>query len=598
MRLFRITCWTAVFFAVCSGLSSPVRAESKKKIRVEHIIFKGNSVFGESKLSEVMVTRSSRFLRPRYYHEENLSEDLKSLELFYHQHGYLEAAIIDYKVETDSTTYKATIRITLSEGEQTQIEGVSILGNIVFSDSLLADKTSIRAGQPYRQKRIDDSTEALLVYYAEYGYLDTEVTPDIRVDTETHRALIDYYISEKSQYRIDDIQIQGLEKTRETIVMRELLFRPNEVINYSHLLTSQRNIYLTGLFQSVFIRPHAPSGGDSTKKDIQVIVKESMTGEFNVAGGYGLVDKVRGKIEIFNNNVRGTALKLGLTGNVSFVQNSVESSFTDPWTFGKPLRTDINLLVEKKVEPGYNLARIGGKITMGRMFRKNNLTATYRHEQGKLSNIKGTDIPEKLTSNTRSIKLAFSHDTRDNLFNSSRGLFFEASTEAGAYVTSQTRLFYRYNTMIKYFYPIGQKTVIATSAELGLFDAEGGLDAIPLYDRLYAGGPNVLRGFSYEKVGPLDKKRVPVGGKLKFVWNLCEIRRILYKMVGGVVFIDIGNVWTNPRDVSIQDLRVSPGLGLRINTPIGQGRLDYGFNIDRQAHESPSQVYFSMGQAF
>jgi len=201
-------------------------------------------------------------------------------------------------------------------------------------------------------------------------------------------------------------------------------------------------------------------------------------------------------------------------------------------------------------------------------------------------------------SNTRSVKVMFNRDTRDNLFDATKGFYLEASSEFGGFFTAKTRKFIRFNGQFKYFYPFNSLTIIGTSVELGIMDADGGLSYIPLHERFYTGGPNSMRGFEYEKLGPLDKKRIPIGGKIKFVWNLIEVRRTIYKMIGGVFFIDIGNVWLTSRDMGLRDVRFAIGLGLRVNTPIGLGRLDYGFNVDRQKHEPRGQLYFSMGQAF
>ncbi|MBN1292057.1 MAG: outer membrane protein assembly factor BamA [Candidatus Latescibacteria bacterium] len=576
----------------------PVCAQSGKKFKVKSISFTGNEAFSKNRLSRVMITRKSGFLSKYYYNEGIFRDDLKALQLLYNQNGYFDANITDYEVLADSARSVTDIEITISEGVLTHIEGVSVLGNFVFSDSLLFEKISVHADEPFRQNKIDASTVNLLTFYADNGYLDAEVQPDIRVNSETNRALVDFNIREKSQFTIGEIYVNGLEKTRRNVVDRELLFTSGEVINYSLLLKSQRNIYLTGLFQSVFIRPYISTHGDSTRKDIHVDIKENMSGEFNVALGYGAVDKARGKMEIYNNNLHGTANKLGLSGKISYVERTIESSFTNPWTFGTPVRTDINFLQERRDEPGYLLNRIGGKLIIGRKLNNNNITLTYRHERSKLSNVQIEDIPDNLKSNTRSIKLSFIRDTRDNLFNSTKGLYFETSSELGVFYTAGSTQFYRLGSQIKYFYPVQTKTVFATSAEVGFIEAQDGLLSIPLHERFYAGGPNSVRGFEYEKVGPLDSNRVPTGGSFRLVWNPLEIRRMLYKMIGGVVFVDVGNVWEKPEDVSLSDLRYGTGFGLRVNTPIGLGRVDYGFNLDSRKDEPGGQFYFSMGQAF
>ena len=129
-------------------------------------------------------------------------------------------------------------------------------------------------------------------------------------------------------------------------------------------------------------------------------------------------------------------------------------------------------------------------------------------------------------------------------------------------------------------------------------DSPDGLERIPLHERFYAGGPNSLRAFDYQKAGPLDEKRVPTGGRLLIVWSIIEIRRSLYKMIGGAVFVDAGNVWTKPEMFKFRGLRAALGFGLRVNTPIGLARLDYGINLDRRTGEPRAKLYFSMGQAF
>ncbi|MBN2287831.1 MAG: BamA/TamA family outer membrane protein, partial [Candidatus Glassbacteria bacterium] len=237
---------------------------------------------------------------------------------------------------------------------------------------------------------------------------------------------------------------------------------------YSKLLESQRKIYLTGLFQSVFIRPQPSARGDSTQKDILVELKENMSGEFNVALGYGSIEKAIGRLEVYNNNLGGTARKLGFNAEMSFINRLLGVSFSEPWTFGTPWRTDLNLTVEYKEEPGYNLDRAGGQITLGRKFDEQlNFTVTYRHEDVRLSDVQVAEIPGELSSNTRSFKFSIIYDTRDNLFNASRGTYAELSDEVGIFFADQNSLFNRLSGKYKYFLPMSDATTLATGLELG-----------------------------------------------------------------------------------------------------------------------------------
>lgn len=236
---------------------------------------------------------------------------------------------------------------------------------------------------------------------------------------------------------------------------------------------------------------------------------------------------------------------------------------------------------------------------IGRQFlKRSNVTLTYRRERVNLSDIQVRAIPDEMKTDTNGLKLSLIYDSRDNLFNSTRGAYFEWSNEVGRFFSITTRSFLRSIFRFKYFHSFSRSTVLGTSFELGWMDARGGIRSIPLHERFYAGGPNVLRGFEYQKIGPLDENRTPVGGRLKCIWNLFELRRTVYKMIGCTVFTDIGSVWHDPDQIRMNDVRISPGVGIRVNTPIGLARLDLGFNTHQRTGESSTKLYFSMGQAF
>jgi outer membrane protein insertion porin family len=354
---------------------------------------------------------------------------------------------------------------------------------------------------------------------------------------------------------------------------------------------------MTGLFQSAFVRPVPTESGDSTKKDIRIELKENPSIELNVSAGYGSVERLRGKVEVFNKNVWGSACKVGLVATMSFIRRGVEGSFTEPWTFGTPWQTDLTLGTEYKEEPGYHLNQMGGRLTVGRSFlQRSGIMARFRLQQGKMSAVKVQQIPGDVKTDIRSFELILTYDSRDNLFNAARGVYAEWRGELGGSFAERVNGFVRLNARFKYFYSLSPGTVFAGAVDIGWMESQGGLAEIPLPERFYAGGPNSVRGFEYQKLGPVDAHRTPLGGRLKCVWNVIEIRQNIYKMFGGAVFLDVGNVWSNPQSFRIRELRFSPGVGLRLNTPIGVCRMDLGLNLNRRPGEPRFLWLFSMGQ--
>ena len=584
---------------LCLCTATALSAKKVEKLRVKSVHFEGNQDLSERQLRKVMLSRPSAFLNPVYYNSDIFLDDLKNIELFYRQNGYLEAQISDYHIQTDSTRRRIDITIKIAEGELTRIEGVEIFGNKIFSDKELLEKINIKTNDPFKRKSIEAANLALLRLYADRGYINAEIAPDIRINSELHKALINFNIQENTQFTIGQIQPIGIEKTKSTILFRELQFKSGDIINYSRLLSSQRKLYLTGLFQSVFIRPQFPASGDSAKKDIIIDVKENESIEFNVSLGYGTIEKIRSKLEVTNINWKGTARKIGINTKISFIGWGIEALFTEPWTFNTPWRTDMTITAEHREEPGYDFSRIKEQIIAGRVFQKwHKVNLTYHHELTSFSNIRVAEIPEQLNINLQILKLSLIYDTRDNLFNPKKGIYSELGNEFGSSFSAKLKNFFRCTGKVKYFCSLTPSSVLATSLDIGWIYIADGIHSIPLHERFYTGGPNSLRGFEYQRVGPLDIKRLPLGGRIKLVWNVLEVRQKLYKMVEGSLFFDTGNVWSKMSDVSLKSIRFSPGIGFRLDTPIGLVRIDYGINIVSKEGEEKGKLYFGIGQAF
>ena len=594
-----IVCKIHILFFICALCTTAMAIEKPVKLKVIDLSFEGNAAFSEPKLLRTMITRPSGFLSPVYYYENIYNDDLNSLLSFYRRNGYLEARIIDQRVEIDSLRRQVQIQIKIEEGQVTNVDGISLFGNQHFNETQLMKLVKLKIGDPLQHDKIQDTRLRILTHYANNGFLDAEVSPEIKINYEAHRAYVDLMIVERAQFTIDQIVIIGLEKTKPGIVRRELLFKPDQIIKYSQLLQSQRKLYLTGLFQSVFIHPKPAASGDTTRKDIAIMIKENYTGEFNVTLGYGSIEKLRSRIEIFNTNLKGTARKIGLTTTLNFIHQGIEASFTEPWFLGKPWRFDANFRRSFFDEPGYDLDQLGGKFTIGRtFFERSNISVIYRYENNRLKNIRTTEIPDQFRSNLRTLKLTTIFDNRDNMFNTTRGVYLEWGNEMAGSFLSGTDTFVRTLGRAKYFRRLSDKTVFASSLEFGWMKKFGKSKEIPLNERFYTGGPNSIRGFPYRSVGPLDINRVEVGGNFKLVMNLCEIRRPIYKMFGGALFFDAGNVWRSFRTIHFSDIRIAPGLGLRIDTPIGIVRFDYGVNVFPRPGESVGAFFVSIGQAF
>lgn len=581
------------------SLGKAESAEVAPKPKVKQVTFSGNITYEASRLEGLMLTRRSVFLASHRLHPEIFKDDLETLMAFYRQNGFLQARIVDTLIQIDSLKNRAFISIHLEEGPRTFIEGVTVFGNSLFADSVLLRYVGLKKGDPLRRPVIEDAVVALLSLYAENGCLDASITPKVQVNDSTHLALVDFVLVEGMRSLVGDINISGAEKTHPNVILRELRFAQGDTIKYSELIDSQRRLYLTGLFEGVFVRPVPAERGGSAGREVRIEVKEKPSGEFSFSIGYGTIEKIRGRIDLATLNLSGTARKAGIGLEANLIKQGLSISFSEPWTLGTRWKTDLLLTGQLRQEPAYHAEILGGKLTLGRKLgRQTNISLSYRLENTNLSKIDLTAPVEEMDPRIRSLTLAFTHDTRDNLFDPSRGWYANWSNELAGSFLHGSNAFTKSVLTLKRFHPLGRHAVIGSALEVGWMEAFGESDEVPINERFYTGGPTSLRGFGYQMVGPLDDNREPRGGRFKLVWNLVELRRSIYRMFGVVGFVEFGNVWEKPLDARISDLRVDSGIGFRVNSPLGILRLDYGFNMDRRADEPGTKLFFSMGQSF
>ncbi|MEE9193299.1 MAG: BamA/TamA family outer membrane protein, partial [Thermodesulfobacteriota bacterium] len=141
--------------------------------------------------------------------------------------------------------------------------------------------------------------------------------------------------------------------------------------------------------------------------------------------------------------------------------------------------------------------------------------------------------------------------------------------------------------------------VIAKRLQFGMlypFGSTGEFD-VPIFKRFFAGGSNSVRGFPFQKLGPLDSNEDPLGGNSLLVGNL-EVRFPFYADLGGVVFLDYGNVFPDSFSYPLDKLKYAVGTGIRYNTIIGPLRLDFGYALNPNPDLNRFQVWLSVGQAF
>jgi len=193
-----------------------------------------------------------------------------------------------------------------------------------------------------------------------------------------------------------------------------------------------------------------------------------------------------------------------------------------------------------------------------------------------------------------------SRDTRDNVFNPTKGLYLEGGVDVAGGPFAGDKDFYRLTGKGSYNIPLKYDSVLEFRLRTGVMNDYGDSDYVPIFERFFAGGSRTIRGYDERGVGPLDPgTNDPVGGESMVVGNV-ELTIPLLEFMKLAAFYDTGNVWKDMEDFGTTNLKSGVGLGLRFKTPIGPINLDYGYPLDDEPGEESrsGKFYFSVSRGF
>ena len=578
------------FILVLGIREEPNAAE--EGIRIDEISIEGNEHIADGRLKGVMYTRESRWWNKARFSMDLFRDDLHSVTAYYNNHGYLDARVASWDTtHLESNRLRITIRI--NEGPQSVIDSLKFSGNTILTDRDLQKMVTLARGDPFSQQKMIDSNWKIVNAYAERGFLDARVQPNIEIAGIQVR--LTYQINEGLPTYIDTFQIAGNQKTKDRVILRELEIQRGDLLTRSRLVQSRRNLYRTGLFNSVSIQV----GGDTLQRKYRPVhlrVDEAKSGEFNFGIGYGSRELVRLSAEIRQGNLNGTGQQLGLRTKFSFREIEIEGAYSVPYFLLPGMELDNTIYYRQETEDIYVLNRVGGEIELGKRFTDiSRISTTLKVENNYFATYDLRAVKDTIDSRLRTLRLTFTRDTRENLFNATTGSFFQWKAEMTGGFLAGTDRFIR--SVIDYtrFLPATDWVHFAFQHKTGIIELYGNQTEIPVYERFYAGGDQSIRGFEDRAVSPrIDGKSV--GGQMISILR-GEARIPVYKDFHAALFLDTGNVWEQVEQFNTGDFRTGTGFGIRYNSPLGVIRADLGFKLFPEPNEDKYNIHLTVGQA-
>ncbi len=529
-----------------------------------------------------------------------LQEDRQRIVSYYQDHGYLEVKVGEPEVAVDDTARTVRVTIPLTEGLQFRLGAIAQQGDDFLTLDEIKRLIGLKEGEIFRRSAFAQGLYAMNQRYASRGFAFVKLDYATKLNPETRTIDVTMLVERGPEARFGRISIRGNVSTRDKIVRRALTFSEGDVFNSSALLRSRQKVTNLGFFESVDI---VPRPGADNVIDIDIEVKERLTGAITFGVGYSSEDKLTGQIRISESNLFGRGHSLALTFEKSPVRANYSVSFNEPSLFDSAWSLGFSVYDTMHEYDEYDRKSIGGRLTFGRSLGENvRAIVSVKHETVTVSNIDDTASTyikeQEGEKTTDSLRLTLVRDTRDNFMNPTRGNRTSVAGEYAGGALGGDNDFTKYELEHSTYVPLPLKLVGMIHGEYGKIQGFDGHEP-PIYEKFYLGGILSMRGFPFRGVGPQDENGDPKGGYQQLYFN-AELIIPLAPQQGFnlVAFYDTGNAWDKGESVSLSDFRQSAGFGIRWMSPIGPFRLEWGYILDRKEGEPKSDWSFMIGNFF
>lgn len=570
-----------------------------RKLKIDHIEFVGNRALMASQLRGAMKTKERQYLLFRgTVQREEFEDDIDRILALYADHGYIQARIESHEIVVDETVNRLVLRIRVLEGPQFRFGRIEVTGNQVLPEREIRRQIRIREGEVFSRSKLRRDVSAITELYSSIGRAFAEVFPQTSTEAKTRMVNVTFEIREGPEVYVERINISGNTKSSEKVLRRELRLVEGELFTLQKLIRSRQRLFNLGFFDEVNITS-AP-GSAPERIVVNIEVTERPTGLFSVGAGFSSLDKLIGTLDVSQRNLFGRGQELFLRLRVGSRSQLANLGFTEPYLFDMPLSAGFDIFNSTRLFNEFSRKAVGGDLRFSYPFTEFiRGFGTYKLERVKVFDI-GEEASRTLleaegTSITSSVTFAGVRDSRDNVFEPTRGSRHSLTLETAG--LGGDNRFYKLIGETSWFFPLPfYGWVIGVRGEAGIAEGFGG-EEVPLFERFFLGGPTTLRGHRTRSVSPRDETGARIGGDKELLFN-AELLIPLIPRFRAALFFDAGNAYGFGEDFDPTDLRTAAGIGFRWFSPFGPVRVDYGLNLDREPGEKSAQFHFAIGSTF
>ncbi|RBP09711.1 Beta-barrel assembly machine subunit BamA [Roseiarcus fermentans] len=362
------------------------------KTGIREINFVGNNAISSYRLHNLMQTSTmnllSWFKSTDVYDPDRLASDEEAIRRYYMKNGFADFRIVNTDVTYQPNPAGYVITITVDEGPQYHVSGVSVDSHIPAVDGpALLSRSALHAGDVYDAGGVDKTVDQMTRAVATQGYAFSEVRPHGERDTVNHTIALNYSVDNGPKVYIERIDIVGNTRTRDYVIRRE--FDIGEGDPYNHVMIERAERRLNGL--GYFKKVHISNRPGSTPDRVIVVVEvqDQPTGSLSLSGGYSTTQGIMAELAYTETNFLGRGQYVRLSVSDGQYSQGWKASFTEPYFLGQRLAAGFDLYHQVNSQNQYALyenwttgatLRLGVPITDELTFQPN-----YALYQSKIS---------------------------------------------------------------------------------------------------------------------------------------------------------------------------------------------------------------------
>ena len=595
-----------------------IKVTEGKATKIKEINILGAKAFPVDDLREQLKLQPTNwmpFQKSDQYSKQSLGGDLETLQSYYQDRGYLKFNIASVQVSLSPEKKDIFITVNVEEGDKYSVKDRRFSGETILNEDFLFRLLSTRPGDIFSRKEATESANRIEAALSDVGYAFAKVTPLPEVDEDKKQVSLNYLIEPGKRTYVRRINFTGHGDTNDETLRREM--RQLEASPFSKSSVERSRVRLTRLpFIEEAEVDTKPVPGSDDLVDVNFKVKERAPGSVQFGVGYSGAQGFLVNASLTHTNFLGTGNRVQFSVDNSQYSRQFNFSWTDPYFTEDGISQTVSTYYRKaesviRYSSGFNSNTIGADLTYGiplSEFVSLRAGGGVAHTTIETFPLYSADeVLEFVRENGAeftdfTLRTGITRDTRNRTFFASRGALnrFNVDVTVPGSGIEFFNLFYQHQQYIPLFY----KFFVEFDGTLGYVDTYGGSKTVPPYENYFAGGPRTVRGYRDGSLGPRDTPfNNPYGGKLR---TTAQTELVIPTPLDSdgkssrvTLFYDVGNVFENPRDFEVGELRQSAGLAVAYFTPfLGLLELSYAFPIGDKPTDEVDRFQITFGSGF